>query len=353
MDVVAHPRRIEVRTRHQPDCVLCGRAGKLLYEDLLDLVCGVPGEWELKRCPNRTCGLIWLDPMPIAEDLSNAYPVAYYTHSSEPVRSGLGRLYAAVGDGYLQRRFGYRRGVGPRWHRSLALLSWLYPAAGPEFGFNAMYMPAARVGARLLDVGCGNGEGLVRMRQLGWDVEGVDVDPLAVETARAMGLAVRLGDLASQRYPDNSFDAIYMSHVVEHVHDPVGLLRECRRILKPGGRLVALTPNVDSWGHRRFGRAWQHLDPPRHLMLFRRQTLEQVVSAAGLRILRLTSSTRSATTVWLRSRQIRRGGPISSAEIAGARPWLRALPFQVAEQWGLVFKPNLGEELRLVASKAQ
>jgi hypothetical protein len=87
-------------------------------------------------------------------------------------------------------------------------------------------------------------------------------------------------------------------------------------------------------------------------MLFRRRTLEQVVSAAGLRILRLTSSTRSATTVWLRSRQIRRGGPISSAEIAGARPWLRALPFQMAEQWGLRLKPEIGEELCLIATKA-
>jgi SAM-dependent methyltransferase len=291
--------------------------------------------------------------MPIAEDLSNAYPAAYYTHSSEPVRSGLGRLYAAVGDGYLQRRFGYRRGVGPRWHRYLALLSWLYPAAEPEFGFHAMYLPAPRDGARLLDVGCGSGEALSRMRRLGWDVEGVDVDPLAVETARARGMTVRLGDLAAQRYPDNSFDAIYMSHVLEHVYDPIGLLRECGRILKAGGRIIVLTPNIDSWGHRRFGRAWDPLDPPRHLILFRRQTLEQSAKTAGLRILRLTTSTRSATAVWLRSKQIRRGGPIRSTEIAGARPWLSALPFQVAEQWGLVFKPNLGEELRLVASKAQ
>src|SRR5258708_36641931 len=98
------------------------------------------------------------------------------------------------------------------------------------------------------------------MRRLGGDAEGVDVDPLAVENARARGLPVRLGDLAAQRYPADHFDAIYMSHVIEHVHDPVALLSECRRVLKVGGRLVALTPNVESWGHRRFQRAWAPLD---------------------------------------------------------------------------------------------
>jgi SAM-dependent methyltransferase len=289
--------------------------------------------------------------MPMAEDLGKAYPAAYYTHASEPDKSLLGRLFSAMGNGYLRRRLGYIRGVGPRWHRYLGLLAWLYPAAEPEFGVTAMYMPAPRDGARLLDVGCGSGEALSKMRRLGWDVEGVDVDPMAVETARAKGLEVRLGDLPSQRYPDNWFDAIYLSHVIEHVHDPVGLLRECRRILKVGGRLVAITPNVDSWGHRLFGHAWEPLDPPRHLLLFRRQTLEQVAIAAELRIRRLITTSRSATAVWLRSRQIRRGRPVRASEIAGARPWLSALPFQVAEQWRLRLTPDVGEELCLVASK--
>jgi SAM-dependent methyltransferase len=347
----AQPRE-NIRAQPQPDCPLCNTRGVDLYEGLCDLVYGAPGTWNLKQCPDDACGLVWMDPMPIAKDLANAYPQTYCTHQGEPAKSQLGRLFAAMRDGYLQRRLGYTHGAGPRWCRRLALMAWLYPAAESEFGFSAMYLPAPRIRARVLDVGCGNGESLSLMRRLGWEVEGVDVDPMAVAIARAKGISVHLGDVASVAYPDDSFDAIFMSHVLEHVHDPINLLRECRRILKVGGRLVALTPNVDSWGHRRFGRAWQHLDPPRHLMLFRRQSLAQVVRTADLRIERLTTTVRGATTMWLRSRQIRRGGPISSPEIAGARPWLRALPFQTAEEWGLRFKPDIGEELQVVATKS-
>lgn len=342
----------EIRTRPQPDCALCGASGRWLHEGLSDVVCGAPGEWSLRQCPERECGLVWLDPMPLEVDVGKAYPTAYYTHASESGRSRGRTLYDAVGDGYLQRRYGYRHGVGGRWRRYLSLLSWLYPAAAPEFGVTAMYLPAPRSGSRLLDVGCGGGDSLVRMKSLGWDAEGVDVDPSAVATARARGATVHQGDLASARYPDNTFDAIYVSHVVEHVHDPVGLLRECRRVLKVAGTLVVLTPNVDSWGHRRFGGAWHGLDPPRHLMLFRRETLEQVVTAAGLQIRRLTTTTRGATSVWLRSNQIRRGRPITLAEITGARPWLSALPYQTAQEWWLRFNPEIGEELCLIASKS-
>lgn len=103
------------------------------------------------------------------------------------------------------------------------------------------------------------------MQALGWQVEGVDFDPKGVRNAQAKGLTVHLGDLDRQGYPDDSFDAVAMSHVIEHVPDPSALLRECRRILKPGGRLVVLTPNVASWGHRLYGSDWRGLEPPRRM----------------------------------------------------------------------------------------
>lgn len=84
----------------------------------------------------------------------------------------------------------------------------------------------------------------------GWRVEGVDFDPGAVEVARASGLEVRLESLESQRYPDQSFDAVTMVHLIEHTHDPVGLIHESRRILKPRGQLVILTPNARFGGMR-------------------------------------------------------------------------------------------------------
>jgi SAM-dependent methyltransferase len=90
-----------------------------------------------------------------------------------------------------------------------------------------------------------------------------------------------LGSLENTRFPDQSFDAVTLNQVIEHVHDPVSLIRECLRILKPGGKLVLATPNIESFGHQIFGRNWSHLDSPRHLMLFSMKTLRECAVRAG------------------------------------------------------------------------
>jgi 2-polyprenyl-3-methyl-5-hydroxy-6-metoxy-1,4-benzoquinol methylase len=139
-------------------------------------------------------------------------------------------------------------------------------------------------GLRLLDVGCGSGDFLARMRRRGLSVEGVDVDGAALDHARKKhGLTVHQGRLEDIRFPGDAFDIVTLQHVIEHVHEPVSLLRECWRILKPGGRLSVATPNLDGVGHRRFGRNWRGLEPPRHLHLFTRKPLEECAAGAGIR----------------------------------------------------------------------
>jgi 2-polyprenyl-3-methyl-5-hydroxy-6-metoxy-1,4-benzoquinol methylase len=147
-----------------------------------------------------------------------------------------------------------------------------------------LYLGEAIPDGRLLDVGCGKGDFLARMRRQGWNVEGLEVDPDAVDMARAEhGLTIHLGDLESRAFPGDSFDAITMNHVIEHIHDPVSLIRECRRVLRPGGRLVLVTPNVNSLAHWTFKRDCSHLDPPRHLHLFSKGTLRECAARAGFR----------------------------------------------------------------------
>ena len=75
-------------------------------------------------------------------------------------------------------------------------------------------------------------------------------------------------------YPADSFDAVIMSHVIEHVPQPRELLAECARLLKLGGRLVMLTPNAESFGLDYYGRCWRGLEPPRHLQIFSQPALE-------------------------------------------------------------------------------
>ncbi|MGH2395464.1 MAG: class I SAM-dependent methyltransferase [bacterium] len=121
---------------------------------------------------------------------------------------------------------------------------------------------------RLLDVGCGSGRFLVHMRDLGWEVTGVEPDPVAVRVAhRSFHLNVASGTLEDAGFPESCVDVVTMNHVIEHVPDPISSLRECNRVLREGGRLVVVTPNVHSLGHWYFNHSWRGLEVPRHLQL--------------------------------------------------------------------------------------
>ena len=186
-----------------------------------------------------------------------------------------------------------------------------------RIGSSVMWLDASRRG-RLLDVGCGSGQFLANMRDLGWEVMGVEPDPEAARVAREkLGLEVCQGTLAESEFPQDSFDVVTMSHVIEHVPDPLGLLKECKGILKPGGRLVLVTPNIESLGARVFGEFWRGWEPPRHLFLFSPRTLSRCVESAGLQNRVLTTPANGARFMWTESRLLRRDGVLPG----GRPPW--------------------------------
>lgn len=146
------------------------------------------------------------------------------------------------------------------------------------------HLPARppRPGARLLDVGCGNGAYLLLARAAGWEVQGIDFDPVAVAAARESGLEVHLGGLEQLVGLGHQYDRITCSHVIEHVHEPTIWLRRMAELLLPSGALWIQTPNVRSTGHQVFGRFWRDLDPPRHLSLLTPERLMNMLQDAGL-----------------------------------------------------------------------
>src|SRR5689334_14686643 len=205
-------------------CPLCGAEGATVRSGLRDRMYDAPGTWGHRRCPAPGCGVLWLDPMPRPEDLPSFYR-SYFTHGERPPKADgpVRRLAMAVRRGYLASRWGCGTGSG-----LLGVLARLHPPWRDELDLRAMHM-AARPGARLLEVGCGNGDLLEGAAAHGWRAEGVDFDPAAVAAARARGLDVREGDLASGDYPDGAFDAVAAVHLVEHVPDPRGFLAEAAR----------------------------------------------------------------------------------------------------------------------------
>jgi 2-polyprenyl-3-methyl-5-hydroxy-6-metoxy-1,4-benzoquinol methylase len=271
-----------IRAAARPKCILCGCEGQSIYSGQKDRLFGIVGSWDFKICSNRKCGLIWLDPMPLAGDIGKAY-TNYYTHSKRDQAERVGllkRIYRLMKRGYWASKYNYQIGPGAFPVKTIGKFLYLFPLRRSEVEADIRHLEAVPQG-RLLDVGCGSGEWLATMRELGWLVEGCDFDKHAVGIARQRGLKVNCGSLEEQNYPDKSFDAVTLNHVIEHVPDPLHTLAECGRILKPGGKLVLFTPNNASLGHRIFKESWRGLEPPRHLHVFSMQSMRCVLAAAG------------------------------------------------------------------------
>jgi SAM-dependent methyltransferase len=340
---------LTLRGRGQPQCLLCGSTGEHVYENLADRFYSAPGSWTVSRC--NACGLFWLDPMPIEEDIGAAY-ASYYTHSASPPR-GLRGVYSRLVDAHVRSKLGYPATAGAGTRILAALMALVHPGGEAELGRLALNLTRPEGQPLLLEIGCGSGELLSYLRDLGWRVEGVEVDPKAVETARSRGLEVRSGALDEQSYPTGYADVICLVHVIEHVHDPVALLRECRRVLKADGRLVLATPNSGSLGHRWFKSSWYSLDPPRHLVLFDPATIRRLLSRSGFDVERLVTTARGARSTWTLGLQIRRTARWNvSTGPPGLGSHLAAIPFQLFQRLLIATGKPVGEELLLTARPA-
>jgi SAM-dependent methyltransferase len=203
----------------------------------------------------------------------------YFTHQEAAADSLLAprTLPRRLRNDYLAARFGYALPNREPFGRHLLSL---LPVRRRRYDRLVRNLDAPKRPSRLLDVGSGTGEFLLRMRDLGWQVMGQDVDPKAAEVVRRAGIECLVGPIESATI-DDRFDVITLHHVVEHLHDPVRTLSACRRLLAPGGLVWLATPHAGSFGFRRFGRHWLGLDCPRHLILFSRKGLDSALARAG------------------------------------------------------------------------
>ncbi|GAB6042976.1 class I SAM-dependent methyltransferase [Endothiovibrio diazotrophicus] len=334
--------------REVTHCPACGAPGERLHSGLRDRLFGAPGEWGTRRCSAPACGLHWIDPMPDPLTLGELY-ANYYTHGEggdEEVETGVRGLYRRLEAGYQATRWGYPAGWAAR---CAGALLYLHPGRRAGADTRVMYLPARADGA-LLEVGAGDGSALRRMARLGWQVEGVDFDPAAVAAARAKGVDVRLGDLAAQDYEEGRFDALTMVHVIEHVPDPWALLTEARRVLRPGGRLVLLTPNPSAFGHRLFGADWRGLEPPRHLHLFPPRALAEAARQAGFSQVRCQAVPR-ARGILVASRMLREAGRVDPLHGPTPTQRLWAEGMEWLEWLFGWWSPEVGEECVLIAQR--
>jgi 2-polyprenyl-3-methyl-5-hydroxy-6-metoxy-1,4-benzoquinol methylase len=132
---------------------------------------------------------------------------------------------------------------------------------------------------RILDIGCGTGAFLHTMKKSGWEVTGLEPD----ETARKnclgnYGITARLPDELFS-LPAQSFDAITMWHVLEHVHQLQPYIKQMYQLLKPGGVLIIAVPNYTSYDARVYKNFWAAWDVPRHLYHFSPVAMKRLLGA--------------------------------------------------------------------------
>jgi 2-polyprenyl-3-methyl-5-hydroxy-6-metoxy-1,4-benzoquinol methylase len=323
----------------KPRCPVCESSGESLYDSLSDQLFGAPGDWSLRRCSNKACELLWLDPCPIETDISKAYQT-YYTHKGSEEKTLIQSFLIAPVRNFL-----------------VGAVTALSGQRRERKDITQMYLRNIQPG-RLLDIGCGDAKFLNRMKQTGWAVEGIDFDAAAASNAKSLfNIDVQIGTLEDVQFPDDTFDAVTMNHVIEHVFDPVGLLKEVRRILKPGGRLIMVTPNGLSMGHRVFGHAWRGLEPPRHIQIFTPAALKTVVQSAHLTVSKAFTTAANAWIVFSASFVLQRHNTRTSATIlCGHENPTRGEQFQglkmhLQEALRLKKNPADGEEIVLIAIK--
>lgn len=135
---------------------------------------------------------------------------------------------------------------------------------------------------KLLDVGCALGDCVQIAKNRGWDAYGIELSSFAVSKAKKKKLKVFQGTLESAKLPSGvKFDVVMMQDVIEHVRQPIAELRRIRKMLKPGGIVFLVTPDIGGIWHRVLGSNWYHYKQGEHIMYFSQKSLTKALEVAG------------------------------------------------------------------------
>jgi 2-polyprenyl-3-methyl-5-hydroxy-6-metoxy-1,4-benzoquinol methylase len=200
------------------------------------------------------CRLLRMHPWPSIAELQHYYPDTYWFSPHDGSVSQMEETYRRL---VLRDHVNFVAGA-------------CKPAAGP-----------------ILDVGCGGALFGRLLADRGYKVFGLDISHQAAKVAWGQnGIPVVTGIFSDAPFARNSFAAITMFHVLEHLYDPSAYIQAAWRLLKPGGRLVVQVPNAASWQFLLFGEHWNGLDIPRHLINFRASDIQSLLEQNDFRVLR-------------------------------------------------------------------
>ena len=258
-------------------CPLCGAVEPTRLFESRDRVHNLPGNFTVFQC--RRCCAVFYWPVLGVEELSRYYPESYgrYRHS----RAIGKKTYKGIRRFVLENYYGY---PSPKGGKPSLFNRWAAFFLSLVMAKDAI---PYRGEGRVLDVGCGGGSYLYRLKSWGWNSYGVEPSAVGAAQAHSLGLNVHHGQIEDARFPDSLFDVIRLNHVLEHLTDPHGTMREIGRILKPEGIVYITVPNARSLNFWLFGENWYGLDIPRHVVSYSPEALKFLCDGTGFEIVRM------------------------------------------------------------------
>ena len=242
--------RSELVPTRQQTCVVCGAQDSTIVATGADYQYGTTNQ-KFFWCRCDWCSPLYINPVPTESALALIYPDNLKNYEDFDVRPGLAFRVKSMLDGRRLRQ----------------LTAGLTP------------------GSRLLDVGCAAGMLLDVVRRECPNIsvlDGLEISEAAAVGARKKGYNVQIATVETASLPTDYYDVIMLQQVIEHVHDPRGVLVKLRSALRPGGRLVMETPNLYSWDHQLFRNGyWEGYHIPRHFNLWTNDGMRQLVQGAG------------------------------------------------------------------------
>ena len=209
--------------------------------------------FRMVRC--KRCTLVYLNPRPSAQEIYHYYPDTYPCFEEFPPKNRLMALLHSMM--VIQKR------------------KLLFP-----------HLPANGV---LLDYGCGNGHWLIGLKKYASRHQrliGIDPCKKPITDLKSKGIEAYVGDesILPTLFKPETIDVIIISHLIEHVPNPLKLFQELESYLTPNGIIYGVTPNEAAWDRGIFGKLWSGWHAPRHFILFNRNTLGSYAQASNLEL---------------------------------------------------------------------
>jgi SAM-dependent methyltransferase len=237
------------------ECAACGeKQVRTLFHSTDRLYHTTDREFAVVECVG--CRLMRLHPLPDPSELRYYYPNLYWFKPADSFAAHLEEMY-----------------------RRLVL--------GDHVRFVLRALRDSEEEGIVLDVGCGGGLFLRLLSERGYQTAGLDFSLDAAGMAwKQNGVPAVCASLSKAPFAPGSCAAVTMFHVLEHLYDPVSYIESAHKLLRPDGRLIIQVPNASSWQFLLFGKNWNGVDVPRHLINFKQKDLDALLDACGFEILR-------------------------------------------------------------------